>query len=297
MQNRYWGSMSDTAQSPNKSMAEQSESMVTRAKELFVRVKGHFKANNASVVSAGVAFYATVAIVPALIVLVTIYGLVVTPQEVQRQIQSLASVLPSEVRKLLTDQLTSIVDTSSGALSVTLVVATLISLWSASRGMQALMAALNVAFSERESRGFVKLHATAFILTLVTLFILIGMLLILIMGPGFLGYLGLDRLENAFVGVGEWLVLIAACFVWFVLVLRFGPARDQPRWYWLTFGNLLALGVWLGATLLFSVFVSYFGSYNKTYGVLAGAIVVLVWLNLSARCILLGATINAKLDR
>src|SRR5215218_5730006 len=135
-------------------------------KDIALRVKAEIRDDHASLAAAGVAYYGFLATIPALASLVSIYGLFADPEQVQQRVDDLFGGLPAEARDLLASQLSAIVDRSGGALSVGLAVSLALSLWSASSGMGHLIEAINVAYDERETRGFLKLKLLALTFTL-----------------------------------------------------------------------------------------------------------------------------------
>ena len=123
-------------------------------------------ADNVPMLAGGVAFFAFLAVFPALIAALTLYGLLADPAQVAQQVQNIAAALPRSAQPLLTEQLTSVTQSSGGALTAGLVISLLAALWSASSGTGNLITAVNLAYDEKESRGFVKLRVTALGLTL-----------------------------------------------------------------------------------------------------------------------------------
>src|SRR5262249_49893298 len=136
--------------------------MRTAASGLAPRVRQH----NLTLVAAGVAFYAFLAFVPALIAFISIYGLIANPDDVTRQVQDVASALPKEVQDFLVFQLTSIVNANSAGVSITLLIAIVLALWSASGGMAALITGIHVAHEHDEPSGFAKKRGKALLLTI-----------------------------------------------------------------------------------------------------------------------------------
>ena len=130
------------------------------------RVKAEVKEDNATLLAAGVAFYAMLAIFPAIIAVVTVYGMVADPNQVQSQVNRFAKSLPSGADQLLTEQLKSVTSAGRQSLSIGLVVSLLAVLWSASGGVQGLVKGLNLVYDEKESRGFLKLRGLSLLLTL-----------------------------------------------------------------------------------------------------------------------------------
>lgn len=266
-------------------------------KQILVRTKDEIKADNVALMAGGVAFYAMLALVPALIAAITVWGLVSDPAQIEQQINSFASQLPAGAGDLLTSQVTSVADNSSSALGWTLVASLLAALWSASSGTKGLMNAVNAAYDEPETRGFLKERGLALALTIGLVFfglILIGLIAVV---PAVLGVIGLGTAAEYAIAWGRWPLLALALVAGLAVIYRFAPDRDEPRWSWLTPGAVVAVVLWLAASVGFAVYVNSFGSYNETYGAMAGVIVLMLWLFLSAFAILVGAELNAEAER
>jgi membrane protein len=253
--------------------------------------------DNVSILAGGVAFFAFLAIFPAIIAAITLYGLIADPADVARQMENLSSTLPQESRPLIADQLNSVVQSSSGALGFSLIVSLLAAIWSASSGTGNLVQAVNLAYDEKESRGFFKVKGIALVLTLgAIVFVLITLTLVAVVPPV------LDALQLGLVGtiiaqVVRWGLLVALIVAALAVVYRVAPDRGAPRFAWVGTGALVAAGLWILGSVLFSLYVNNFGSYNKTYGALAGVIVLMLWLYLTSYIVLLGAEINAESER
>jgi membrane protein len=255
------------------------------------------KKDSVPLLSAGVAFYAFLALVPALIAVVMIYGLVSDADEVAEQIESFGSALPSSAEDLLSDQMTTLANTSDRSLSVGLVLALGLALWSASSGISNLITAVNVAYDEEEKRGFVKSRALALGMTVgAIVFVVIAVALVAAI-PVVLDALNVPGWVEAVAQVGRWLGLVVVVLIALALLYRWAPDRDSPKFRWLSIGAIVATVLWVVASIGFSIYVDNFASYGKTYGSLAGVIVLLLWLWLGAYATLLGAEINAEMEQ
>jgi membrane protein len=255
------------------------------------------KTDNISLVAAGVAYYAFLALFPTLIAAVLLYGLIASPQDVQRQVDEIGAALPSEAQSLLSEQMGTIASTSSGVLGIGLVVALLGALWSASGGVNGLITAINIAYDETESRGFVKLRGLSIVLTMgAILFFIVAVVLVAVV-PAVADAIGLGALGRLLAEVLRWALLIGAVLVALALLYRLAPDRDAPQFKWVSVGSVVATVIWIVASLAFSLYVDNFGSYGKTYGSLAGVVVLLLWLYVTAFIVLLGAEVNAEAEQ
>ncbi len=264
--------------------------------QIVKRAWAENSADNMPIIGAGVAFFAFLAVFPALIATISIYGLVASPETVSRQIESLSGQLPEEAQSLLENQLTSIVSNSGGALTVSLIISILAALWSASGGTGNLITAVNLAYDEVETRGFVKRKALALGLTLgAIVFVLITFALVAVV-PAVLEALPLGIFGTVLAQVIRWVLLLGVVAGSLAVLYRVAPDRDAPRFAWVSLGSVVVTVIWAIVSLLFSLYVDNFGSYDKTYGAIAGVIVLMLWLYLTCYLVLLGAEINSEAE-
>jgi len=254
------------------------------------------KADQVPLLAAGVAFYAFMAIFPALIAVVSIYGLFADPSTIANQLNSLTGTLPDEARKIIIDQVTAL-STRRQTLGISLVLSLLIALWSASAGTSNLLTAINVAYNEEEKRGFVKKRLLALGLTVAAIIFMVIILGLVAVSPPLLKVVfGTGALRWVLQIVG-WLIVLVLVPAALALLYRLAPDRDAPRMKWASVGAVVATLIWLAASIGFSIYTSTFGNYAKTYGVFAGIVVLLLWLWLTMYAILLGAEINAEAEQ
>jgi membrane protein len=266
-------------------------------KEVLQRVASALKEDHVSLLAAGVAFKALLALFPALIAAVSLWGLLADPETITEQIAGLADALPDDVSGIIEQQLTQVADTGTGALSWTLAVSILLALWSASAGMAGLMEGCNAAYDEVDRRSFIRKRGLALAFTLGGLvFLLLALALIAIL-PAVLGTLGLGAGAELAVRIGQWPLLALLAMGAIALVYRYAPDRDEPQLRWATGGAILATVLWLIASAAFTIYVEVAGNFAETYGALAGVIVLMLWLYLTAFSILLGAEFNAESER
>ena len=246
-------------------------------------------------VAAGVTFYALLAIVPAITALISVFGLILAPSEVPDLLAPLYGLMPEEAAVLVTDQATRIAAKADDALSLTALVALLIALWSANGGTKALIEALGIAHDVRETRSFFRLTLVALGFTLggFALVVLIGAAVAALpflvdqLGPG----------AEALVLILRWPVILALLIVVLAVVYRWAPNRPYAEWRWITPGAVLASAGLVATSGGMGWYVANFGSYDETYGSLAAVVVLMLWLWLSTVMVLVGAELNAELDR
>ena len=265
-------------------------------RDILWRVKDETAKDNISMIAAGVAFYLMLAIFPMLAATVSIYGLVANPADVQRNFESVAGVIPEEARSIMVDQLTAVTSASGGQLGFGVLLSIALTLWSASRGVIAMITALNIAYDEKESRSFIKLNGIALALTLALIVFMIVTLAVVVALPVVIGYLNLGETVEWGIRLARWPILAAAIIVALAVLYRYAPDRDSPRWRWVSWGAVVATVIWLLGSVAFSIYVSNFADYNKTYGTMGAVIILLLWFNLSSYAVLLGAELNAEME-
>jgi len=265
-------------------------------KDILLRVKDEWGDDNVGLSAAAVAFYAFLALIPALAAMVSILGLVAQGQDVTKLINDLFGALPGEAESLIKGQLEAISEQSSSSLSFGLLIGIALSIWSASGAVGQLMNTINIAYDEEETRSWFFRKGLALLLTLggilfaaTAIFAVIG-LPILIERTG-LG-IGTRRLLNILIWPGLAIMFGIALAV----LYRLSPDRRDAHWKWVTVGSMFAIAAWVVVTLGFRLYVSTFGSYNETYGSLSAVVVMLLWLWLTSIIILLGAEINAETE-
>jgi membrane protein len=256
--------------------------------------------DNLPALAAALAYYAFLAIPSALLVGAGIFSLVAGPDAVNSIVTTLDKVLPAQAVDLIRQSLTNL--TKSHATGITILgLGGLLAVWSLGGAMQNVMWALNIAYGRKETRGFVQRRLTAWGMLF---FSLLGFTLtfgLLVLGPKLAVWIGRASGEEGFVEkvwwAAQWPILIAGLMLAFAGVLYLGPNVDHPRFRFLTLGSGVAVVIWLAASGLFALYVNYFGSYNKTWGTLAGVVVMLMWLWLTGLALLFGAEVNAESER
>ena len=231
--------------------------------DIVKRTRKEIKDDNVTLIAAGVAFYSMLAIFPALIAVVTIYGLVAEPTDVQRQGRLVRREHAAGAEDLLTAQLDQIVRTSERSLSIALAISLAAALWSASAGIQSLIKGLNIIYDERRTRGFIKLRGLALVLTIGAIVVVLGALALIAVLPVVLREVGLGRLRRPAVSIGRWPALVVLVAVALAVFYRLGHDRANPRFRWMSWGALVAVVLWVAVSAGFSWYVSNFGSYGR----------------------------------
>jgi membrane protein len=263
------------------------------------RTVTEFRDDNLTDWAAALTYYSILAIFPALLVLVSILGLV-GESATQPLIDNLQELSPGPAQEILTNAISNLQE-SQGAAGLIFLIALAGALWSASGYVAAFMRASNSIYDIEEGRPIYKTLPVRLGLTCVLL-VLLAIIAIGVVVTG-----GLAAKAGDLLGVGDtavdvwqiakWPVLLILVSFMFALLYWAAPNVKHPRFQWVSPGGLLAVVGWVIASAAFAFYVSNFGSYNKTYGALGGVIIFLIWLWLSNIMVLLGAEFNAEMER
>ena len=258
-----------------------------------------FKEDNLTDWAAALTYYSVLAIFPALIVLVSVLGLI-GESATQPLLDNLGAVAPGPAQEIFTSAIENL-QGSQGAAGVLFIVGLAGALWSASGYVAAFMRASNSIYDIEEGRPIWKTLPTRVVLTLVLLVLLAISAIAVTLTGGLAkqvgGVLGLSDTAITVWNIAKWPVLLLVVSFMFALLYWAAPNVKHPKFRWVSPGGVLAVIGWVIASLAFAFYVANFGSYNKTYGALAAPIVFLVWLWISNIMVLLGAEFNAELER
>ena len=263
---------------------------------VFRRVFYEMLTDRVSLVAAGCAFYATLALFPAISMLISFYGLLFDPVTVVPQLVVMQDLLPPSAFELISERVQLLVSRPPGSLTFSLLISTAITFWSATAGAKSIIGALNLAYEEREERTFLTYQCLAFAITIC---VIIGTVLglgILVALPAALEFLGFQSHSRTLIRLASFALLMAAVMAGLALLYRYGPDRATARWRWVTPGSVLATLLWLIASALFSYYVAQYASYDATYGPLGAVAAVMMWFWVTAFVVLLGAELNAELE-
>lgn len=265
------------------------------AKRVYVMNGFH----NLSLLAAGVAFFTFLAFVPLIGSVVLLYGLIGDPQTVAQSIDLLTGLAPPEVLTILRDQLLAIVTSSKAAQGLGLAIALFVSLYGAMRAATAMTAALNIINEEHETRSIFRTTLVAALITLG----MVGVALVGIVAISLFTYVRnflapyLGDVAAVLVQLATWIFAGGLVSLTFAIFFRYAPDRRPAKWRWLSVGSVLSTLLWVGITLGFGFYVANITDYNATYGSLGAVVVFLMWLFLSAYAVLIGAEVNAELER
>jgi membrane protein len=263
------------------------------------RTASEFRDDNLTDWAAALTYYGVLAMFPALIALVSVLGLV-GESATQPLIDNLTALTPSTAGDIIEDAIENMTS-SRGAAGLALAIGIAAALWSASGYVGGFSRASNAIYEVEEGRPFWKLKPIQIVLTAVLIVLLaLCSIAVLITGPVAEEVGKLLGLEDAAVtawDIAKWPGIALVVITMFAVLYWAAPNVRQPKFRWITPGGVLAVALWLAASGLFALYVANFSSYNATYGTLAGVIIFLVWLWITNVAILLGAELNAELER
>jgi len=250
-----------------------------------------------SLAAAGCAFYATLALFPAISVLISVYGLAFDVQAVEQQLQVMQDLLPTPAFVLINDRVHELVTQPNGALSIGLVIGLLLAFWSASSGTKSVLSALNVAYEATERRSFLKFQFIGLAMTLCAVAAATIAIAVLVFLPAVISFVGLSRYSATVINVLSIALLVILVSGAIALLYRYGPARRPPPNQHIFPGAILATALWLIASVGLSFYVSHIGSFGATYGPLGAVVAIMLWFYVSAYAVVLGAEVNAELEQ
>jgi membrane protein len=287
---------------PDDSRKPDSPADLTRPSLMYVlrQTAGEFSRDQCTDLAAALTYYTVLALFPALVVVVSLLGVFGQGRRTTDSIlQIIGDLAPSSTVDTLRQPLQQLVENPSAGMG--LVIGILGALWSASGFVGAFSRALNRIYEVDEGRPVWKLRPQQLLLTAVGLLVAAAVAFLLaVSGPvaQMIGdHLGLGDTALTIWNVGRWPIVLALVMLGVALLYYLGPNVEQPKFRWISVGAIVAILVWVIASLLFGVYVANFASYNKTYGTLAGVVVFLLWLWLTNLALLFGAEIDAELER
>jgi len=264
-------------------------------RQLVRRAVGYAVDARLPFLSAGVAFFAVLSVAPVLVTAISVYGALNTPAQALSQLSEGAEMLPAQVQSLVADQLTNITTASTEVLTVRGLVGLGIALWTATTAMVALIDALTVAYHETETRSFLRRTVLGLV------FVLGGALLlgavIALAGVTSRAIDGAPGFVRAGATVVTWPALAVLMSTVLAVLYRFAPDRKDPQWRWTTWGATGATVLWAATSAALFAYVRNLGTYETTYGSLAGVAISMFWLWLTVLLVVLGATVNGEAER
>ena len=259
------------------------------------RVLRHVLTDRLMVQSAAVAFFALLSIAPVLVTAISVYGAVNTPEQALLQLSRAAGVLPADLNSVVAEQLRTITTASTQVLTWRGLAALAVALWTATTAMTYLIDGLTIAYHEAETRSFLRRSALSLLFVLGGAVLLGAVIVVASKSARWLA--GAPAPVQVLEPVLGWAVLAALMAEVLAVLYRFGPARRAARWRWISGGSAIATLLWLATTIGLFAYVEGLGSYEATYGSLAGVAISMLWLWVTVCLVILGAVVNAETER
>ncbi len=258
-----------------------------------------FSSDQCTDLAASLTYYSVLALFPGLLAIVSILGLVSNPKDtIDTLLQVIGSVGSEQVVSLIREPIEGLV--RSPAAPITFIVGVVGAIWSASGYVGAFGRAMNRIYNVREGRPIWKLRPTMLGVTLFTVVMLVLGLLALVSGPlarSFGDLIGLGDVAATVLSIVQWPIMLAIAIIVIAVLYYWAPNVKQPKFAWVSGGSILALLIWIIASVGFGFYVGNFSNYNATYGSLGGVIVFLLWIWITNNALLFGAEFDAELER
>lgn len=264
-------------------------------KSKFFTIFNLMNEKNVGVLAAGIAYFTSLAFFPAVAAVVAISSSLIRPDQVQSVIDALNIYLPKDIASLISVQ----IQNQSGQTSGNFIIATVaiaIALFGASAAVDNAIKSLNVAYDIKETRNVIKLKLLSIFLTIGALFGGIVVIGLLVVNESFLEHWGVPHIVTYLLPYVRWMVILVIVSLSITILYKYGANRQKAKWQWFSWGAMIATILWLLVTIIFFIYAQYFASFSQSYSIFAGVIVLMMWLNLSATAMLIGALINAQFE-
>jgi membrane protein len=268
-----------------------------RRRKVIIGALRESTTDRVSLAAAGCAYYATLALFPAITMLISVYGLAFDVQSVEQQLQVLRDLLPAPAFALIDDRVHELVSQPAKTLGTGLIVSVVIAFWSAATGTKSVLSALNVAYDTTEQRGILGFQLIALLMTLCAVAAAALAIAVLVFLPTVISFIGLSHYSVALINTLSTLLTVVLVGSSIALLYRFGPSRRRPTNQRIMPGAVLATALWLIASVALSYYVSHIASFGVTYGPLGAVVAIMLWFYVSAYAVLLGAELNAQLEQ
>jgi membrane protein len=267
-----------------------------RTKKILKELRYEARRDNVGLVAAGVSFYSTLAVLPALVIAVSLYGLFTDVEEAERQIDAVLNVMPGSAAQIIDTQMRNIAAASHPSISIGFALSMVVFAWTVSNATRAIVRGVKIAYDQADERSILERRDIAVSVTVVGIVFMLVALALIAAVPVWLGRIDPTHAVVTF-GNFRWVLVGALFAVLAGSLYRFAPPQRPPHWRAVVPGTVTATALWTVTSIGFSVYVSSLGRYNETYGALGAAVVILLWFWLTSLAILLGAELNEVIDR
>lgn len=266
-------------------------------KDISWRVIRAARRDRITMLAAGVAFYALLALFPTIAAVISLWGLLFDPYEAGQQLYEISRFMPPDAAKLIDQQAQQVVENAESGNIMAALVGLLVAMYVASKGVGVLVIGLNVVYGETEMRSLLHRSIVLVSLTFGLIFMTLVSLGFIAIVPVLVDILAIEPPIDQILKWLRWPALLVIMSMLIALLYRFAPYRRSAQWSWLSYGTLLATITWLLSSGGLSLYVRYFSSFSELYGSLGAVVALMIWFWLSAFVVLLGAEVNCEMER
>ena len=254
------------------------------------------KDSNAVMLSSGTAFYTTLAFFPLVAAVIAFFAYSIDIDQLNSALTTIEIYFPVDIAALIGTQLQSAYEYSTSNILIA-AGAVAIALVSATRAMLTLVSSVNAAYQQKETRSTLSVLSMSIIMSVGAIVLTAILLILVLVDQSFLMHLGMPALLATLLPFVRWILLAAIITISLAVFYRVAPSNHNPHWKWVSWGAGIASVIWLAGTTLFFLYAKYLSIYSNVYNVFGSIIVLLVWFNLTSYIVLLGATINHRLEQ
>ncbi|MFO7825948.1 MAG: YihY/virulence factor BrkB family protein [Cyclobacterium sp.] len=281
----------------DKKVQSISEITFSGWKAILINVKEQIGENNVVIVSAGVGFFGFLAIFPAIMALISIYGFVMDPQQIEEQVSKISSMMPEQTHEILQYRVDQFIKPTGDSLGWGTVFGILLGIWIANIGTKSLFRGINIAYETKSNRGILKHNGLTLLFTFGAIILIILSAALIVAFPSIVEQIGLPDNMERLISWLRWLIMGLILVGSIGLIYRFAPGRKRPEFKWVIPGAVLATLLWLLASWAFSFYIRNFWNLGEIYGSISAVVFLMLWLFISTFIILLGAELNSEIEQ
>ncbi|WP_339879229.1 YihY/virulence factor BrkB family protein [uncultured Algoriphagus sp.] len=265
-------------------------------KSILLKVKRRIGENNVVIVAAGVGFFGFLAIFPAMMALISIYGFLIDPKEIEEQVSNISSMMPEQTHEILQYRVDNFIKPEGESLGWSTFLGILLGIWIGNLGTKSLFRGINIAYGTSSKRGIIKNNGLTLLFTFGAIILIILSAALIVAFPALIEKIGLPDKISCLISWMRWLVMGIVLVGSIGLIYNFGPKRKRPGFKWVLPGAVIATFLWLIASWTFSFYLRNFWNLSEIYGSISAVIFLMLWLFISTFIILLGAEINYEIE-
>jgi membrane protein len=281
----------------NKTVQSISKISFSEWKSILIKVKERISENNVVIISAGVGFFGFLAIFPAIMALISIYGFVMDPQQIEEQVSKISSMIPEQTHKILQYRVDNFIKPEGESLGLHTFLGILLGIWIGNLGTKSLFRGINIAYETESKRGIIKNNGITLLFTFGAIILIILSAALIVAFPAIIGKIGLPDTIEVLITWLRWLVMGIILVGSISLIYFFGPKRSRSGFMWVIPGAVLATSLWLMASWAFSFYIRNFWNLSEIYGSISAVVFLMLWLFISTFIILLGAEFNYGIEQ